>query len=181
MDNGPELTAHALRDWCRFGSTGTAYIEPGAPWQNPYVESFNARVRDELLDVELFDTLAEARVLIADWRAAYNSEHPHSACSHPPASPSAGGSRVPCGPEGGPIARGRSAEAPQIASQRLARRGRRRDRPKPAGPSPAGAPDATLRSPPARCAWRRTPALRSNPNRPPALIESGATNAVRSL
>jgi putative transposase len=79
MDNGPELTAHALRDWCRFGQTGTAYIEPGAPWQNPYVESFNARVRDELLDVELFDTLAEARVLIADWRAAYNSEHPHSA------------------------------------------------------------------------------------------------------
>jgi putative transposase len=78
-DNGPELTAHALRDWCRFGSTGTAYIEPGAPWQNPYVEAFNARVRDELLDLELFDTLAEAKLVIADWHAAYNAEHPHSA------------------------------------------------------------------------------------------------------
>lgn len=78
-DNGPELTAYALRDWCRFGSTATAYIEPGAPWQNPYVEAFNARVRDELLDLELFDTLAEAKLVIADWHAAYNAEHPHSA------------------------------------------------------------------------------------------------------
>jgi len=78
-DNGPELTAHALRDWCRLGSTATAYIEPGSPWQNPYVESFNARVRDEVLDVELFDTLAEARLILADWHAAYNAEHPHSA------------------------------------------------------------------------------------------------------
>jgi putative transposase len=78
-DNGPELTAHALRDWCRQGSTTTAYIEPGSPWQNPYVESFNARVRDEVLDVELFDTLAEARVILADWHGAYNAEHPHSA------------------------------------------------------------------------------------------------------
>ncbi len=79
MDNGPELTANALRDWCRFAEAGTAYIEPGSPWQNPYVESFNARVRDELLDVELFSTLAEARVLVEAWRITYNSEHPHSA------------------------------------------------------------------------------------------------------
>jgi len=79
MDNGPELTAHALRDWCRFGGTATAYIEPGSPWQNPYAESFNARVRDEVLDVELFETLAEAKLILADWRAAYNAEHPHSA------------------------------------------------------------------------------------------------------
>ena len=50
-DNGPELTAHALRDWCRFSRTETAFIEPGSPWQNAYVESFNGRVRDELLDV----------------------------------------------------------------------------------------------------------------------------------
>src|SRR3954468_22318679 len=61
-DNGPELTAHALRDWCRFSKAETAFIEPGAPWQNPFVESFNARVRDELLDVEQFSCLAEARV-----------------------------------------------------------------------------------------------------------------------
>jgi putative transposase len=58
MDNGTELTAHALRDWCRFSETGTAYIDPGSPWQNAYVESFNGKVRDELLDVEQFSCLA---------------------------------------------------------------------------------------------------------------------------
>jgi putative transposase len=78
-DNGPELTAHALRDWCRFASTATAFIDPGAPWQNPYVESFGARVRDELLDVEQFSCLAEARVVIGDWREDYNQRRPHSA------------------------------------------------------------------------------------------------------
>jgi putative transposase len=60
-DNGTELTAHALRDSCRFAGAGTAFIEPGAPWQNPFVESFDGRVRDELLDVERFLCLAEAR------------------------------------------------------------------------------------------------------------------------
>ena len=78
-DNGPELTAHALRDWCRFTGAGTAFIEPGAPWQNPFVESFNGRVRDELLNVEQFSCLAEARVVIADWRDDYNRNRPHSA------------------------------------------------------------------------------------------------------
>jgi putative transposase len=78
-DNGPELTAHALRDWCRLSGAGTAFIEPGAPWQNPFVESFNGRVRDELLDVELFSCLAEAQVVIADWREDYNHQRPHSA------------------------------------------------------------------------------------------------------
>ena len=78
-DNGPELTAHALKDWCRFSHTGSAYIEPGSPWENPFVESFNARVRDELLTVELFSCLAEAQVLIEAWRRDYNQHHPHSA------------------------------------------------------------------------------------------------------
>jgi len=78
-DNGPEMTAHALKDWCRFSKTGTAYIEPGSPWQNPFVESFHSRVRDELLDVEEFACLAEARVVIGDWREDYNSHRPHSA------------------------------------------------------------------------------------------------------
>jgi transposase InsO family protein len=78
-DNGPELTANALRDWCRFARAGSAYIEPGSPWQNPYVESFGSRVRDELLSVELFSCLAEARVLIEDWRQDYNHYRPHSA------------------------------------------------------------------------------------------------------
>jgi putative transposase len=78
-DNGPELTAAVLREWCRLGETGTAYIEPGSPWQNPYVESFNARLRDELLNAEVFTCLQEARVLAEDWRTDYNANHPHSA------------------------------------------------------------------------------------------------------
>ena len=78
-DNGPELTANALRDWCRFSKAGSAYIEPGSPWQNPYVESFGSRIRDELLAVEQFSGLAEAQVLVADWREDYNERRPHSA------------------------------------------------------------------------------------------------------
>ncbi len=78
MDNGPEMTADALKDWCRFSRAGTAYIDPGSPWQNPYVESFHSRVRDELLDVEEFSCLAEARVVIGDWQEDYNRHRPHS-------------------------------------------------------------------------------------------------------
>jgi putative transposase len=78
-DNGPELTAHALRDWCHYARTETAFIEPGAPWQNAYVESFNGRARDELLDLEQFSCLAEAKVVIEDWRKDYNAHRPHSA------------------------------------------------------------------------------------------------------
>lgn len=78
-DNGPELTAHALRDWCRFGGAGTHYIDPGAPWQNPFIESFNSRLRDECLAVEQFNTLLEAQVVIGDWRIDYNWDRPHSA------------------------------------------------------------------------------------------------------
>jgi putative transposase len=77
-DNGPELTANALRDWCRSVGAGTSYIEPGAPWENPFVESFNGRLRDELLAVEQFDSLLEAQVLIEDWRIEYNTRRPHS-------------------------------------------------------------------------------------------------------
>jgi putative transposase len=83
MDNGTELTSHALRDWCRFSKTGTVYIEPGSPWQNPYVESFNGKVRDELLDVEQFACLAEARVVIEDWREDYRGRD--GRCWPPPA------------------------------------------------------------------------------------------------
>jgi len=77
-DNGPELTSHALGDWCRFARAETAFIEPGAPWQNPFVESFHARVRDELLNMQQFACLAEAEVLIGDWREDYNTRRPHS-------------------------------------------------------------------------------------------------------
>ena len=78
-DNGPEMTAHALKDWCQLSKTGTVFIEPGSPWQNPFVESFHSRVRDELLDVEEFCSLAEARVVIGDWREDYHLRRPHSA------------------------------------------------------------------------------------------------------
>jgi putative transposase len=78
-DNGPELTANALRDFCRFSKAGPSYIEPGSPWQNPYVESFGSRVREELLSQELFATLTEAQVLVEDWRTDYNHRRPHSA------------------------------------------------------------------------------------------------------
>jgi putative transposase len=81
-DNGPELTANALRDWCRFNQAGTSYIEPGSPWQNPYVESFGGRLRDELLTVEAFNTLLEAQVLVQDWRIEYNTVRPHSALGY---------------------------------------------------------------------------------------------------
>ena len=76
-DNGPELTAEALRDWCRFRGTAVSYIEPGAPWQNPYIESFNGHLRRELLDLESFNTLYEAQILINDWQQEYNHHRPH--------------------------------------------------------------------------------------------------------
>jgi putative transposase len=78
-DNGPEVTANALRDWCRFGGCGTSYIEPGSPSENPWVESNGSRMRDKLLAIEQFDTLLEAQVLVADWRTEYNTYRPHSA------------------------------------------------------------------------------------------------------
>jgi putative transposase len=78
MDNGPELIAWALRDWCRMNGTVTTYIEPGSPWENPFVESFNGRVRDELLNVEEFGSLLEAQVVVEAWRTEYNTFRPHS-------------------------------------------------------------------------------------------------------
>ena len=78
MDNGPELIAWALRDWCRSAGTATAYIEPGSPWENPFVESFNGRVRDELLNIEEFGSLLEAQVVVESWRTEYNTYRPHS-------------------------------------------------------------------------------------------------------
>ena len=68
-----------LREWCRLAKTDTAHIEPGSPWQNAYVESFNSRLRDELLNTEVFTCLEEAKVLAEDWRTDYNANHPHSA------------------------------------------------------------------------------------------------------
>ena len=81
-DNGPELIAFTLRDWCQTVGTATSYIEPGSPWENPYVESFNARVRDELLSITEFCNLTEAQVLIEDLRTQYNTERPHSSLGY---------------------------------------------------------------------------------------------------
>ncbi len=77
MDNGPELTAEALRDWCRIWRTQTAYIEHGSPWETPFIESFNGRLRDECLNVEDFANITEARAVLEDWRHEHNTYRPH--------------------------------------------------------------------------------------------------------
>ncbi len=79
FDNGPEFIAHAVADWCRFNSTRTVFIDPGSPWQNAWIESFNGRLCDEFLNSHRFDSLIEAQVLIDDWRIDYNMNRPHSA------------------------------------------------------------------------------------------------------
>jgi putative transposase len=77
--HGPEFIANAVADWCRFNGTGTVFIDPGSPWQNAWIESFNGRLRDEFLNGHRFDSLLEAQVLIEDWRIDYNLNRPHSA------------------------------------------------------------------------------------------------------
>jgi putative transposase len=85
-DNGPEFTASAIRKWLSRLGVKTLFIERGSPWENGYIESFNGKLRDELLNREIFTTLAEAKVLIEQWRREYNEVRPHSARNyHPPA------------------------------------------------------------------------------------------------
>jgi len=86
-DNGSEFTAKSLREW--IGSIGvkTAYIEPGSPWENGYNESFNGKLRDELLNGEIFYSLKEAQVLIEQWRRHYNEVRPHSSLGYRPPAP----------------------------------------------------------------------------------------------
>jgi putative transposase len=79
FDNGPEFIAAAVADWCRFNGVGSIFIDPGSPWQNAWIESFNGRLRDELLNGWQFDNLFEAQVLIEDWRIDYNINRPHTA------------------------------------------------------------------------------------------------------
>ena len=86
-DNGPEFVAKPVRDWIAAVGANTAYIEPGSPWENGYCESFNARLRDELLNGEIFYTLAEAKTLIEQWRRHYNTVRPHSALGWKPPVP----------------------------------------------------------------------------------------------
>ena len=88
-DNGPEFTAKAIRKWLGRVGVKTLYIEPGSPWENGYVESFNGKLRDELLNGEIFTTLTEARILIEQWRREYNHYRPHSALGYRPPAPEA--------------------------------------------------------------------------------------------
>ena len=81
-DNGSEFTATAVRKWLSRVGVQTLYIEPGSPWENGYNESFNGRLRDELLNGEIFYTLKEAKVLIEQWRNHYNTIRPHSALGY---------------------------------------------------------------------------------------------------
>ena len=77
-DNGPEFAAFAIADWCKFNGVSTTFIDPGSPWQNGHLESFNSRLRDEYLNGHLFESLLEAQVLLEDWRHEYNHERLHS-------------------------------------------------------------------------------------------------------
>jgi transposase InsO family protein len=78
----PRVRRQTVRDWIGAVGAKTAYIEPGSPWENGYCESFNSKLRDELLDGEIFYTLEEARVIIENWRRCYNEIRPHSSLGY---------------------------------------------------------------------------------------------------
>src|ERR1035438_7006973 len=86
-DNGPEFVAKAIQEWIAAVGAKTAYITPGSPWENGYVESFNARLRDELLDGEIFYTLREAQIIIESWRRHFNAIRPHESLGYKPPAP----------------------------------------------------------------------------------------------
>ena len=89
LDNGPEFTAIAVREWLQRLDVKPLFIEPGSPWENGYNESFNGKLRDELLNGEIFYTLQEAQVLIENWRWEYNHMRPHSSLGYRPPAPEA--------------------------------------------------------------------------------------------
>ncbi len=86
-DNGSEFIAHKLQNWLKRMQIDTAYIDKGSPWQNGYNESFNGKLRDECLNMEVFDTLTEAQAIIENWRYEYNHIRPHSALGYNPPVP----------------------------------------------------------------------------------------------
>jgi transposase InsO family protein len=86
-DNGPEFTARVIRAWLNRLGVSTLFIERGSPWENGYIESFNGKLRDELLNREIFTTLMEAKVLIENWKQEYNTVRPHSALKYRPPAP----------------------------------------------------------------------------------------------
>ncbi len=88
-DNGPEFIAKSVRGWLRHLEVKPLFIEPGSPWENGYIESFNGKFRDELLNGEIFDTILEARILTEQWRREYNTIRPHSSLGYRPPAPEA--------------------------------------------------------------------------------------------
>ncbi len=86
-DNGAEFTSKAVRKWLNRLDVRPLYIEPGSPWENGYIESFNGKLRNELLNTEIFDTLLEAKVLTENWRREYNQIRPHSSLGYQPPAP----------------------------------------------------------------------------------------------
>jgi transposase InsO family protein len=88
-DNGPEFAANAVRNWLNELGVTTLFIEPGSPWENGYVESYIGKMRDELLNGEILDTLMEAKVLVEGWRQEYNRFRPHSSLGYKPPAPEA--------------------------------------------------------------------------------------------
>jgi len=88
-DNGPEFTAKAVRRWLNDLEVNMLFIERGSPWENGYIESFNGKLRDELLNREIFTTLTETKILIEEWREEYNQVRPHSALNYRPPAPEA--------------------------------------------------------------------------------------------
>jgi putative transposase len=97
---GPEFVAKAVREWIAAVGASTAYIMPGSPWENGYCESFNSKLRDELLDGEVFCSLAEAKIVIERWRRHHNTSRPHSALGYRPPAPEVVLWTCPLGVEG---------------------------------------------------------------------------------
>lgn len=116
-DNGPELIAEALRRWLQQSAVGTLYVEPGAPWENGYSETLHSRLRDELLNGELFYSLQEAEVVVEEWRKNYNERRPHSSLGYQ--TPAAFAARFLANSGAPPLRPPKTLEEPVTMNQRL--------------------------------------------------------------
>ena len=114
-DNGPEFAAQVVRDWLMKVGVTTLFIEPGSPWENGYVESFNGKLQDELLKREIFYSLGEAKVLIERWRRHYNLVRPHSALGYRPPAPEA----IAAGPPSATLRPDQQRESVKLLVQKL--------------------------------------------------------------
>jgi transposase InsO family protein len=114
-DNGPEFTAQVVREWLAEVGVRTLFIEPGSPWENGYVESFNGKLRDELLEREIFYSVNEAKVLIERWREHYNQVRPHSSLGYRPPAPEA----IAAGPPSATLRPDQQREHAKLLVQKL--------------------------------------------------------------